>query len=278
MTAPAPGWYPDPASDANIRYWDGQAWTDEVQPKDVAPPSAHPWGEAPEPSRGDVPEAGFTYFPVAAGMGPAAPAGGYQAPPLANPAAGPIGPDGQVLSGWWRRAGGLILDSIIIAIPTAIVTLILIYAMGGPETLVNEDELQKLVDDLEAGNAVDFSQMFSWIEGSFWTLVVASTVVSLILGFINGVILVARSGQTLGDRVVHVRKVQAGRTVPSFGAALLRWVIPTALNWLGTIGSLLLMLDYLWAAWDPQKQTLHDKAARTYVERADLSGPPNPRR
>lgn len=35
--APAPGWYPDPASTGASRWWSGQAWTDHVQPAVVAP-------------------------------------------------------------------------------------------------------------------------------------------------------------------------------------------------------------------------------------------------
>ena len=42
MTSPTAGWYPDPASPANVRWWNGSAWTHNVQPNPtfVAPPSA----------------------------------------------------------------------------------------------------------------------------------------------------------------------------------------------------------------------------------------------
>ncbi|MDG2110991.1 MAG: DUF2510 domain-containing protein [Actinomycetota bacterium] len=32
MTSPGPGWYPDPASPQNVRWWDGAAWTAHSQP------------------------------------------------------------------------------------------------------------------------------------------------------------------------------------------------------------------------------------------------------
>lgn len=32
MVSPVAGWYPDPTSDSNIRWWDGSTWTEHVQP------------------------------------------------------------------------------------------------------------------------------------------------------------------------------------------------------------------------------------------------------
>jgi uncharacterized protein YxjI len=35
---PPPAWYPDPSGGGGTRWWDGQAWTDHVQPAAAAPP------------------------------------------------------------------------------------------------------------------------------------------------------------------------------------------------------------------------------------------------
>jgi len=40
MTTPAAGWYPDPASPENVRWWDGAAWTQHVQPNPQLAPTA----------------------------------------------------------------------------------------------------------------------------------------------------------------------------------------------------------------------------------------------
>jgi Protein of unknown function (DUF2510) len=42
MTAPAPGWYPDPADGGSSRWWDGVRWTGHVQP--AAAPVGAPAG------------------------------------------------------------------------------------------------------------------------------------------------------------------------------------------------------------------------------------------
>lgn len=275
MTTPPAGWYPDPASSDNIRYWDGQTWTDQTQARSAAPPPPPPGPPPIAPAPGvNYPNAGFVNNPVTAGMQQTGP---FIAPPLADPRLGTLGPDGQVLAGWWRRAAGLILDSIIIAIPTALVTIIAIFIFGG-DNLINNEAVQSLVDRSTAGETVTADEVADIFGSSFVPVVATAVVASLVFSIINGVVLVARSGQTLGDRVVKTRKVMAGRTVPSGGVALFRWLIPQILGLIGGvipfIGFLLQPLDYLWAAWDKENQTIHDKIVKTYVERADLTGPP----
>lgn len=36
MTAPAAGWYNDPADGAALRWWDGATWTEHVRPMSEA--------------------------------------------------------------------------------------------------------------------------------------------------------------------------------------------------------------------------------------------------
>ena len=40
MTTSSAGWYPDPAGSGGLRWWNGVAWTDQVQP--AAQPAAQP--------------------------------------------------------------------------------------------------------------------------------------------------------------------------------------------------------------------------------------------
>jgi hypothetical protein len=42
MTTPAAGWYPDPQNASMKRYWDGSAWTEQVQLASSVPPPPPP--------------------------------------------------------------------------------------------------------------------------------------------------------------------------------------------------------------------------------------------
>ena len=40
MTDMAPGWHPDPEGGDQLRWWDGESWTDDTQPAPAPPPSS----------------------------------------------------------------------------------------------------------------------------------------------------------------------------------------------------------------------------------------------
>lgn len=63
-------------------------------------------------------------------------------------------------------------------------------------------------------------------------------------------------GQTLGDKVGGYRLVAADGSAPGIGKAIIRLIVQ------GIAGSFF-AITYLWMLWDPDKQTLHDKAAGT---------------
>ena len=67
------------------------------------------------------------------------------------------------------------------------------------------------------------------------------------------------TGQTPGDAALSIRVVDVGGASSiGLGRALWRWVVSYA-------SGIALLIGYLWMIWDAEKQTWHDKAARTYV-------------
>jgi uncharacterized RDD family membrane protein YckC len=230
----------------------------------------HPYGG--QPPYGNQPTPGAPYVPVGH---PAYAAYQAQIP-------GKRGPDGQLLSGWWRRAGGWFIDWIVIGIPATIVAVIaepILRAGGRP--VVDESALLALQERFLAGDSSFTNDDILSVVGPGATTLVAIVLgVLFVLGTVNQAVLVARSGRTVGDRLVGNRKVVAGRTIPTFSTALARWLAKVLFWIIGAfvpLGFLVYALDYLWSLWDPRAQTLHDKMARTFVERADHAGPPVPR-
>jgi uncharacterized RDD family membrane protein YckC len=155
-----------------------------------------------------------------------------------------------VLSSFWRRAFALIIDGIVVLIAGGIVALFLRSA-GSP---VSGDLIKMLVG---AGYFIYF----------------------------NG------RGDTMGKSLLGIRVVDAAGNAPGMRRAAIRYVLPglTAIGGLPLFApgllfldpidalfaavviwvalSLLWTYDYLQMIWHPQKQTLHDLMAGTYVIR-----------
>jgi hypothetical protein len=71
-TSLQPGWYDDPQDPNTLRYWDGQGWTQDRQPKPITQPMQPPPPPAPPPQQ-------QPHWP----------------PPSGGPAASPVGPPAQ---------------------------------------------------------------------------------------------------------------------------------------------------------------------------------------
>ena len=99
------------------------------------------------------------------------------------------------------------------------------------------------------------------------------------------------TGQTLGKKALNIKVIRKDRQSLDLRTAAIRTAVlsvsgivsllliavlydPTRLSSLSTyttlsgLASLFQLLDYLWALWDKEKQTLHDKAANTVVVNA----------
>ena len=91
MSAPSPGWNPDPSGRHEYRYWDGSSWTDDVSDNGVTSTDALAAAGGPGYPTDQAPTAPFE--PTQAyGQGPAAP--GYEQPGTPSGGYPPAGPGG----------------------------------------------------------------------------------------------------------------------------------------------------------------------------------------
>jgi uncharacterized RDD family membrane protein YckC len=93
------------------------------------------------------------------------------------------------------------------------------------------------------------------------------------LGFILGAAYftymhASAAGQTIGQKLLNIRVADAdnGGTI-DYGRAFLRFLM-------SYVSGLALLIGYLWMLWDPQKQTWHDKVAKSLVVKTQYYPPP----
>ena len=106
-------------------------------------------------------------------------------------------------------------------------------------------------------------------------LAIVQVVLGLILGSINPnlgsglgtlvaviyqVYFLTSTGQTIGMKLMSIKIVNASGELLTMGSALVRVVV-------AIFSGMVLLLGYLWAFWDANKQTWHDKAAGSFVVR-----------
>jgi uncharacterized RDD family membrane protein YckC len=180
---------------------------------------------------------------------PEAPPGYTSAPPpgaggpvVAAPEASPAGR--YVLSGWWRRAGALIVDGLIVGIGGAL----LLVALTAPFSI--------------GFFASDEVGIVSILVGLLFAVICVA-----IVALLYAPALMARTnGKTLGRMATGIRVVRAGGEPITFGFAMLREVAVKALLF-GIAGSLTAGLanlaDYLWPLWDEENRALHDFVVNT---------------
>ncbi|MDH2416041.1 RDD family protein [Nocardioides sp. CER19] len=264
QTSP-PGWHPDPAGPTPgqpplLRWWDGTAWTEHLTP---AYPPGQPFGQ---------------------------PFGQTSTQPFVQPfvqpyaaAPGPTTPDGEPLAGWWRRALAYLLDGVVVGIAGNLVSL---PAQADLQRDVRDlsEEMQRRLD----ANPDDTGAIGDYFHGFLDTMhdhAVSLLVPALVVGVLYFGVLLRWKGATLGMLAagLRVRLRERPGTLPWTAIAIRVGVQVALVNLLillglgsGSVvllvllalgGNLFQLLNYLWPLWDPKRQALHDKAARTNVVR-----------
>jgi len=177
----------------------------------------------------------------------------YGAPP------GKTTPDGMPTSNPWRRLAAWIIDALIVGTITAIIGLPLLRSILDGFR-VYFDQVRAAA---EAGAPTPPSTAFvDSVSGDLYKFVVLQLLVSAVYQ----IPLHKYLGSTVGKLALGVRvRPLAHDGLPSWGQAVVRWAGQDLLAAVPTIGVLYRLLDSLWLLWDPRRQCLHDKIARTAV-------------
>ncbi|MCW2915953.1 MAG: domain containing protein [Actinomycetia bacterium] len=226
-------------------------------PGSSQPNPQDPYGSAPPPQdpHGRPPAYGGTYgqpTPQPYGRGgqqppPYDPAGQCALPQYAggtygyqDPAAG--------LASRWARLGAAIIDGLILSAVDFVISL----------PFVNWGRIFVT----QAGESISLSEFYKY------------NLVTLIIGFCYFWLLTYKwSGQTVGKKALGIRVVRAEDRGPiSNSQALMRALIYAVV---GNVCSCFGLINVLWILWDPRRQCLHDKAAKTVVMKVN-PGDPDP--
>ncbi len=84
-------------------------------------------------------------------------------------------------------------------------------------------------------------------------------------GIYNKIYLVSKRGASIGQNTQHLKVVDAAGNIPSTGTLILRLLVQSGLGLVPMVGAVLVIVDLLFPLWDEKKQTIHDKAASTFV-------------
>lgn len=174
-------------------------------------------------------------------------------------------PDGQALAGWGRRLAAAILDGVILLPISVLAALPFWSELVG----VYRDFFDESLDASAAGRPAP-SPMD--VQGEVLGTTVAIALVGLAVNFVYVVGFLAWKQATPGKLALglRVRRRETPGHLP-LGVILRRWGAvagPSLLGvvpFVGTIGSVYLLLDGLWPLWDGRRQAIHDKAAGTNV-------------
>jgi uncharacterized RDD family membrane protein YckC len=240
------GWYPDPVSSAQERYWDGWQWSRNTRPTDPAPAVGR-YGQAPYPS---YPAAASASRPVTS----VPRTGSLQATMTA---------DGVPLASWWSRALAVIIDYAIISAIVSLVT----FPIWRSVYAAIASYFDAVVAAQRSGAAPPTLSPTDLISGSSQLILTLATVgVAMLYHVVFLRWKSATPGKlTCGLRVVPVDRGH-DRSPLAWSSVFIRsaiWVLPD----ISSLLSLITVVDALFPLWHPKRQALHDMAAKTQVVR-----------
>lgn len=291
MTERASGWYDDPQDPDLLRYWDGILWSDRTMPK-IKPgleqsrigDSRRQYEEQQERLRAAEHARtgrGHPQLPPMRryersqqdpyrqqpgyGRSPYGAQQPYQARPVKT------APDGEPTASWWRRLFAYFIDNILLSIIAIAISWV--WLRPWVTTFVNwwNDGI----------SAAQHGRSQPPIPDGMYHLPWQFPVVALLVYLVYEIAMVAWRGQTVGHLILRIRVRGADSSAkPGLNAAVVRAVvkgvsnITSLVSLLASLGTVFSLVDGLVPLGDRRAQSIHDKAAKTYVVGARRAKPP----
>ncbi|TDE27350.1 RDD family protein [Actinomadura sp. 6K520] len=215
------------------------------QPYGERPYGERPYGEQPQGEQPYGQQPGYGGLPKYPGQSGYGDEPGYGAP-AGHGGAGGYGDPSQALASRWARLGAAIVDIVLVGIVTSLIALPFVD-WGN-------------VFDSDTGESMYYSNAQ-----------LSSNAIGVVLAFFYYWLMHAKWGQTLGKKLLGIRVVREdnGQAITT-GQAAGRSAFYSVLGGIcGCIG----LINVLWILWDPRKQALHCKVARTVVVKAGPNAP-----
>ncbi|MBB2890814.1 RDD family protein [Flexivirga oryzae] len=293
MSERASGWYDDPQDPDQLRYWDGILWSDRTMPK-VKPglensrigdakrqyeeeqerlraaeqasarsrypeqPQMRPYQRGEHDPYGQPGNQGYGQTPY----GPRQP---YQPRPVK------VTPDGEPTASWWRRLFAYVIDNILLSAVAVAVSWTWLHPWA--TTFINWYD--DLLDAAEAGRSQPP------IPEALYQVPWQFPLIAAVLYLVYEIAMIAWRGQTVGHLICGIRVRSSESTAkPGLNAVAIRAVvkgvntITSLVPFLGSLGLVFGLVDGLVPLGDRHAQSLHDKAAKTYVVRSRAPKPP----
>jgi uncharacterized RDD family membrane protein YckC len=174
------------------------------------------------------------------------------------------------LAEWWQRLLARLVDDIILVILTGPLWVIALLPLFR--------RIQRLADqypDLSQPAAAQafnnsVSQMTTGMIGTFLLIGAGIGLISFGYDWLQH----GLWGQTIGKRVMGTKVVTADTRSPISGhAACGRAAVYALVPAVPSVGGLFALINESWLLWDPRRQCLHDKAARTVVVKTSMLAP-----
>lgn len=210
------------------------------------PPPPYP-GQQPYPGQGHEPAGGYGqgYQGYQGQFG--SPMGSYPGGEFGVPPAygGPQNPS------MWARLGARILDGLLIGVPFAIVSAILTFSSH---------------TTFSTSGSSPLSSFGSSFQASFTGPRIALSVLQYVVVAVYYILMIARSGSTVGKKVVGVKVVAEDGSPATMHQSVIRWAVFSGPSIIPFVGSLWFLVVALSPFFDSaRRQGFHDKAAHTVV-------------